>query len=319
MRLSFKRLTAVLNVVALSTACFVLTGCQTTEPEPVFEDYEPDVWIPPAQTTAPVQAQTQQEPDNIAAAEATNPTDLSAVFDVGNVVYVLVKGVTSEDIPPHQESIKDDGTINLYLVGKVKAIGRTAGELQSDLQTRYEVYFKTPVVTVQAADRFYYVGGEVKRPGAQQYLGKTTVTKAIQSAGDFTDFAKKTKIQVIRADDTSLIVNFKKLIGEPSLDPPIYPGDKIHVPRRILLRCGHVRREVVVTGAAFPKLCYGNLLHGSYVGMVGFLPCFMFFRVAIRATDRSGDTVLNRDFRQFRIRPFSVAGTACDNQDAQQE
>ena len=87
---------------------------------------------------------------------------------------------------------------------------------------------------MQSSTRFYYVGGEVKRPGAQPYLGKTTVTKAIQSAGDFTDFAKKTKVQVIRADGTTLRVNFNKAIDEPSLDPPIYPGDKLHVPRRIL-------------------------------------------------------------------------------------
>lgn len=159
---------------------------------------------------------------------------MSDVFQVGDSVAVLVTGVSSEEIPPHQEGIKDNGTISLYLIGTVQAAGRSPGELQRELQKRYEVYFKNPVVTIQSAQRFYYVGGEVKRPGAQPYLGKTTVTKAIQSAGDFTDFAKKTKVQVIRADGTSLRVNFNKAIDEPRLDPPIYPGDKLHVPRRIL-------------------------------------------------------------------------------------
>ena len=111
--------------------------------------------------------------------------------------------------------------------------GKSDGELQKELQEQYDKYYKTLVVTVVALQRFYYVGGEVKRPGAQPYLGETSVTKAIQSAGDFTDFAKKTSVRVIRADGTSLKVNFNKAIDEPSLDPPIYPGDKIHVPRRI--------------------------------------------------------------------------------------
>jgi len=238
MSLSFKRLTAILNVLALAVTFVLSTGCQTTPSEPAFQDYEPEQWVPPGAGTEPVEAAPTSDPvvasDPIAAAEDTRPEGTSAVFDVGDVISVTVTGVSSEIIQPHEESIKDDGTISLYLIGSVKAAGRRMGELQRDLQTRYEVYFKNPVVTVRSAQRFYYVGGNVKRPGAQPYLGKTTVTKAIQAAGDFTDFGKKTSIRVIRADGTSLKVNFNKAIDEPSLDPPIYPGDKIHVPRRVL-------------------------------------------------------------------------------------
>jgi polysaccharide export outer membrane protein len=212
-------------------ALVAVSGCQTPQPEPAFQDYDPPVTSPPAQDEPTLPAAGSDEP---VAAEDAAPDGMSDVFQVGDAVNVLVTGVSAEIIPPHEEGIKDDGTISLYLIGTVKAAGRSPGELQRELQKRYEVYFNNPIVTVQPSTRFYYVGGEVKRPGAQPYLGKTTVTKAIQSAGDFTDFAKKTKVQVIRADGTTLRVNFNKAIDEPSLDPPIYPGDKLHVPRRIL-------------------------------------------------------------------------------------
>ena len=157
----------------------------------------------------------------------------SDVFHVGDVVTVTFSG-TSTQISPHQERIKEDGTITLFLVGSVKAAGKSPGELQRDLQEAYRNYYRNLVVTVQSFARYYYVGGEVKRPGAQEYIGETTVTKAIQAAGDFTDFGKKNAILVIRTDGTSTTVNYNKLLKNPRTDPPIYPGDKIHVPRRIL-------------------------------------------------------------------------------------
>ncbi len=231
------RLPAILTIGACLTALFALTGCQTAGSQPAFQDYQP------TNSTLPAQADeiTLSPPPEEGAEETTSATPApdrakgayADVFRVGDVVTVTVTGVQSEQIPVHDERIKDDGTVSLYLVGTVKAAGRSPGDLQRELQKRYEVYFKNPVVTVKAFDRFYYVGGEVKRPGAQPYLGETTVTKAIQAAGDFTDFAKKTSVKVIRADGTSLRVNFNKAINEPSLDPPIYPGDTVHVPRRI--------------------------------------------------------------------------------------
>ena len=172
-------------------------------------------------------------PDSKTQSTAQARSGYSEVFLVGDVVTVTFSG-TSEQISPHQERIKEDGTITLFLVGPVKAAGRSPGELQKDLQEKYEHFYKTLVVTVQSFARFYYVGGEVKRPGAQEYVGETTVTKAIQAAGDFTDFAKKNAILVIRNDGSSLTVNYKKLLDNPRTDPPVYPGDKIHVPRRIL-------------------------------------------------------------------------------------
>ncbi len=235
MRLSFKRLRPALSALVALAVVATITGCQTTSPEPGpgFQDYDPGAWTAPGQTNEPAPAQGSTIPPTNEPAQIRTPGAASDVFRVGDVVTVTFSG-TSEQIAPHQERIKEDGTITLFLIKSVKAAGKTTGELQRELQDKYDDYYKTLVVTVASFDRFYYVGGEVKRPGAQPYLGETSVTKAIQAAGDFTDFAKKNNVQVIRADGTKLKVNFNKSIDDPSLDPPIYPGDKIHVPRRIL-------------------------------------------------------------------------------------
>ena len=82
-------------------------------------------------------------------------------------------------------------------------------------------------------DRVYYVTGEVKQPGRQLYAGETTVTKAITTAGDFTDFANHKKVWLIRANGQRIKVNWTKRCKIRRKDPQVYPNDQIKVPRRI--------------------------------------------------------------------------------------
>ena len=153
-------------------------------------------------------------------------------FAVGDLITVKFSGV-SEQLTPHEEHIKDDGTITLPLIGAVKAVGKTSGELQTEIHGLYvPTYYKRLTITVTGEQRVYYVGGQVRQPGRQVYIGKTTVTKAIQSAGDFTDFAAKTRVLLTRADGKTLTVNCIKAAKDPSLDLEVYPGDKIEVPLR---------------------------------------------------------------------------------------
>src|SRR5207248_1327837 len=93
-------------------------------------------------------------------------------------------------------------------------------------------YYVRLTVTVKSGDRVYYVGGEVRAPGRQLYVGDTTVTKAIQSAGGLNDFANHTKVWVVRSSDGKRIrVNYDRALQNPSKDPPVYPEDQITVER----------------------------------------------------------------------------------------
>jgi polysaccharide export outer membrane protein len=91
----------------------------------------------------------------------------------------------------------------------------------------------TVTVKHQESTRWYYVDGEVKSPARQIYNSRITVLKAIASAGGFTDFANKKKVKLTRVDGRTQIVNCPKALDNPRLDPEVYPGDKIQVPRRL--------------------------------------------------------------------------------------
>jgi polysaccharide export outer membrane protein len=138
-------------------------------------------------------------------------------------------------VPVWEDKIKEDGTITLMHNQTFVAANKTRAELEKEIRARYVPdWYKSFTVTVNSGQsRVYYVGGEVRSPGRQVYLGPISVTKAIQTAGDFTDFAKKTKVKLTRVDGRVQTVNCKKALGDPRLDPEVYPGDKVTVPRRI--------------------------------------------------------------------------------------
>jgi protein involved in polysaccharide export with SLBB domain len=185
-------------IFALMLAGLALTGCA------------------PTTRTAPVNA----------------PAPEVARFHVGETISVIFSG-TPEQIQPHEEAIKEDGTITPPLIGPVKALGKTAGELQTEIHDLYvPKYYVRLNVVVKPGDLVYYVRGEVKQPGRQLYVGETTVTKAITSAGDFTDFSSHT-VNLIRANGEVIEVNVDKALSDPTLDPQIYPGDQVDVHRRL--------------------------------------------------------------------------------------
>jgi protein involved in polysaccharide export with SLBB domain len=157
-----------------------------------------------------------------------------ARFHVGETVSVVFSGTPDPtEIPSHEEAVKEDGNITLPLIGPIKALGKTAGELQNEIQDLYvPKYYVRLNIVVKPGDLIYYVRGEVKQPGREIYVGETTVTKAITSAGDFTDFASH-KVKLIRANGQVIKVNVDKALEDPSLDLQVYPGDQIMVPRRI--------------------------------------------------------------------------------------
>jgi polysaccharide export outer membrane protein len=132
------------------------------------------------------------------------------------------------------QTIREDGMINLPLGVTVKAAGLNRGELIERIQKEYvPKYYKRLSVNVKSDELYFSVGGEVKNPSQRPYLGQTTVLQAIQSAGDYTDFANKKHIEVTRMNGKKFTVNGLKAAQDRSLDLPIYPGDRIIVPRRL--------------------------------------------------------------------------------------
>ena len=130
-----------------------------------------------------------------------DPETQVAHFHVGDTVTVVFTGLPNDDLLPHEEPIKEDGTITLDSIGPVKAAGKTAGELQNDIHDLY----------------------------VPKYYTHLNVT----SAGDFTDFANRKKDWLIRANGQRIRVNCDDIMDGSAPDPQVYPGDQIQVTRRL--------------------------------------------------------------------------------------
>jgi polysaccharide export outer membrane protein len=192
----------------LVATVLMAAGCETTRPRPVN----------------PV-AGTNEVPLTVNSTDSLEP---------GNQITITFSGLSTIPIP-YSCRIREDGTISPpYLKAPIIAAGKTIGELERELEKEYvPAIYKTINVTIRTADRFFYVGGEVRQPSRQIFIGRITVTQAIQSAGDFTDFADQREVRVIRATGKVDIIDCKAALDDPTRDLPVYPGDNIVVGRRL--------------------------------------------------------------------------------------
>ncbi len=170
---------------------------------------------------------------------ATNAFDSIAEtmrFKVGDQLTVTLTG-PPDPIPPHQERIKEDGTITLIYIGSVIATNKTAGALQKEILDLYVPKYYQHLTVVVSADLqlyFFSVGGEVRQEGPKPYPGETRVTTAIQAAGGFTEYANRKKVQLTRSGAKKpIVVNWYDAQSDKGKDPQVFPGDKIYVPKKI--------------------------------------------------------------------------------------
>jgi protein involved in polysaccharide export with SLBB domain len=59
------------------------------------------------------------------------------------------------------------------------------------------------------------------------------VLRAVATAGGFTDFANRKKIELRRHNGEIIKVNYKDAIKDPRKDPLVYPNDQIIVGKRV--------------------------------------------------------------------------------------
>jgi len=196
----------------------ICTGCQTSDSQ----------FAGSAGAAAPV--------GNGKAEAAAAQTNVSS--DLINVGESLIFSFTDVNpaIQAFETHVNENGTITLMENQTFTAAGKTHVQLEKEVRERYvPKFFVKMTVTIAPKERVYFVRGEVRQSGQQFYRGPMTVLKAIATAGDFTDFAKKTKVKLLRLNGEKLTINCKKAITEPArYDLPVYPGDVIYVPRRIL-------------------------------------------------------------------------------------
>jgi polysaccharide export outer membrane protein len=100
-----------------------------------------------------------------------------------------------------------DGTIQFPNLGRVKASGLTATELEAELKSRlmpdYLVNAQVTVELEQTQNKHVFVTGEVKSPGEYPYAGRISVFQALTRAGSVTaDAGEEALIRRASADGT---------------------------------------------------------------------------------------------------------------------
>jgi len=188
----------------LLAALFLWTSCETTSPSP-----------PPV-------------------IDGTNGPSSIELIHVADKISVILSDIPGKPIES-DHTIPEDGEITLHLNVKVKASDKTKVQLQNEIHDLYVTnkIYKRITVTVKTEERFFFVIGEVRNPNRFPYFaGEMTVLRAISTAGGFTDFANKKKVQITRLNGKIETVDCVRAQTESKRDVFLYPGERVFVPRR---------------------------------------------------------------------------------------
>jgi protein involved in polysaccharide export with SLBB domain len=144
--------------------------------------------------------------------------------------------------------VTDSGEVEVPLIGRVPAKGKTCKELAFTVkaQLEREYYYKATVIigldfqTLKSPGRIY-VTGQVRNQGPLDIPpGEAfTVSRAIIRAGGFADFANKRRVKLVRKDGEktrTIIVDVQAVVnkGLTDKDPIVEPEDMIVVPERLI-------------------------------------------------------------------------------------
>jgi protein involved in polysaccharide export with SLBB domain len=217
--------------LALAGALLVFPGCKSASPKTEFSSVQGG----PDSTTTAQPVHNHDPADTTSVSTAAAPLNLSGnlsteTLSVGNILNIKFQDVPGP-VPDFDGKIKEDGTITLFLNQTFTAAGKTVGELAKEIRERYvPKYYKYMTVNIAPQMLFFYIGGEVKSPGQHPYISRIKLLEAIQSAGDFTEYARRGKVIVTRgANGQRVVVDAKKAKTHPELNIEIYPNDRIEV------------------------------------------------------------------------------------------
>lgn len=136
--------------------------------------------------------------------------------------------VFGEDDMTRELRVGPAGTVEVPLIGIVKAAGRTVDDIRTEITTKLaDGFLREPRVTLAiVAFRPFFILGEVNKPGQYPYQQGMTVQGAVATAEGFTYRAQKKWVIIKHENDDSE----KRVEITPSLT--IRPGDTIRVAER---------------------------------------------------------------------------------------
>jgi polysaccharide biosynthesis/export protein len=161
-------------------------------------------------------------------------TGVQGDYIIGPQDKLRIRVFEVKDLSFDEEEVDANGQIQLPLIGKVTAAGKTTMQLQDELAQRLgDRYLQSPQVSVsvaESASQKVTVEGEVKSPGVFQMRGRTTLMQAVAMAGGPSDNADLHKVAVIRDAGgvrKGAIVDYQAVRDGRSGDPVIEGNDVV--------------------------------------------------------------------------------------------
>ena len=179
---------------------------------------------------------------NPAAGYYSEPIDIDHKLNRGDrLSYRVVEDRDPTVVPL---IVTDSGEVNVPLINRVKASGKTTAQLTADIKAKLEqeyYYHATVVLGLDAvAPRsftgFVYMsgaiaGGSIPMPAD----GQLTLSQAIAQQGGFREFSDSKRVRVIRkgGPPKGYVINVKAVqSGDLSKDFVLQAGDQVIVPEK---------------------------------------------------------------------------------------
>jgi polysaccharide export outer membrane protein len=163
-----------------------------------------------------------------AAAQASLPKDVASLLSTyklaaGDVITIRVFG--EDDLSREKIRLSDAGTIPYPVLGEVRALGLTIGEIEKSITAGLNGrYLVNPRVSITIEEyRPFYINGMVERPGGYPFQPGLTVLKASSLAGGFKERASFSKISIIREGDPT------SRPQKAEINSPVNPGDTVFI------------------------------------------------------------------------------------------
>ena len=182
----------------------------------------------PSQPLAPVPVAT-------AVPVSSAPYGTVALMRTGDIFDMNLSGVPAEFAGDFklQYTVSTEGTVNIPLIGEVRAAGLTAAQFERNVEANLvsEKIFTRPTVLINIAQttRYVSISGGVRQPQRLSWSSDLTLSSAIGNCAGLSDFGSPKGIRIIREGKIFGVFNLTELQKDPSKDPKLLPGDQVLV------------------------------------------------------------------------------------------
>lgn len=153
----------------------------------------------------------------------------------GDVLQIAVW--KEPDISVPNIVVRPDGRITMPLLKDIEVVGLTPDQVEKMITDGLTNYVTSPNVTVVVTgpnSKKIYVIGAVKKEGPIQYTYRMTIMQALSEAGGLTDYAKRKKIYVLRAENgkqSRISFNYDAVLSGKQMDQTwLLPSDTLVIP-----------------------------------------------------------------------------------------